>query len=333
MSPIKIVSLILTMSYIKIVSLILQVLIGSVLHQCPPLVQPKWIQKVLSGVFTGITIILTFLGVSLYPAAEPLSPLVVAILLVAFSLVPPFAGLLESKYRSDGQSIYSTNRFPGHVLTNILGALTASGFVWVAHSTNGFDEFVARFPHGAAFNVMLPFAVFAVFYFVRWQQVDACPDIDEAVKHPGWEDKITGFSLRQCSQLINVLYLIAVAFVATTTFLYLAAYGMEQAKAGQPLSVSWQVIFTIVVFLLFLHFCGLRWSRQYRAVYLAFLTGTPAALVGVIIWLSWYRNDKFRNIAAVLIVGFSYVGYCVEAVFDSLAKNEKLHLIPTCVQD
>jgi hypothetical protein len=320
------------MSPVKIASFILQLLLLFVQVYLPP-VQPEGLQKAIMFVFGGIALFFTFIGIPLYPAGGPVGPLVVAVGLVAFALVPPFAGLLESKFGPNGQAIYSTgvlpgtaNRFPGHLLTNILGALASSACLWVAHSTNGFDKFVARFPHDAAFNIMLPLSMITVFSFARWQQADACPDIDEIVKHSGWEVKITGFSLRHWHQLTNVLYLIAVAFTATTTFVYLVAYVMEQAKAGQPLEVSWQIILVILVSLSFLYACGGPWSRQYRAVYLTFLTGTPAALGSVIFLLSWFRDDVIRNIAVMSIVGIGYVLYCVEAVLASRAQGEMLHL-------
>ncbi len=316
------------MSPVKIASFILQLLLLFGQEFVPP-VQPVLIQKTLMYLFAVIALGFTYLGIPLYPAAGPVGPLTVAVGLVAFALVPPFTGLLESKCRLDGESVYSIGRqFPGHLLTNILGALASSAFVWVAYSTNGFHEFVARFPHDAAFNMMLPLATIVVFSFARWQQVHACPDIDELVneKNSDWKVKITGSSLRHWHQLTNVLYLIIVTFTATTTFLYLVAYGMEQAKAGQPLAVSWQVILTILVSLSFLYACGGPWSREYRAVYLTFLTGTPAALGAVIIWLSWLRDDAIRNIAAVSIVGIGYVLYCVEAVLASRAQGERLHL-------
>ena len=250
------------MSPVKIASFILQLLLLFGQVYLPP-VQPEGLKKVIMFVFGGIALFFTCIGIPLYPAGGPVGTLVFAVGLVVFALVPPIAGLLESKFRTNGQAIYSTgvlpgtaNRFPGHLLTNILGALASSACLWVAHSINGFDKFVARFPHDAAFNIMLPLSMITVFSFARWQQADACPDIDEVVKHSGWEVKITGFSLRHWHQLTNVLYLIAVAFTATTTFVYLVAYGMVQAKAGQPLEVSWQIILVILVSLSFLYACG-----------------------------------------------------------------------------
>lgn len=320
------------MSPVIIASLVLQLLLLAGQTFLPP-VYPECIQKALMYVFGAIALVFTYFGIPLYPAAEAVSPLVVAVGLVAFALIPPFTGLRESKSALDGQSIYSTgvlpgttSRFPGHLLTNILGALASSAYLWLADSTNGFNEFVAKFPHDAAFNIMLPLSMIVVFSFARWQQAQACPDIDKVVKSPGLEGKITGFSLRHWHQLTNVLYLIVVAFTATTTFLYLVSYGMEQAKAGDPIEVSWQVILTILVSLSFLYACGGPWSRQYRAVYFTFLTGVPAALGAAIIWLSWFRNDAIRNIAAVSIVGIGYVLYCCEVVLAGRVKGELLHL-------
>lgn len=312
-----------------ITSIVIMVVLKIIEEKAPP-VYPARIHKWLSIAIFFFTIIFTALHIPLYPAAGSVDLWVIVGGLLVFATVSPFAGLLESKYRSDGQAIYSTgvlpgttNRFPGHLLTNVSGAIAAFTFWWVANSTAGFDLFVAKFPYDAAFNVMMPLSAVSAFALVRWQQVDACPDVDEAMKHSGGEAKIAGFSLSHGHQLANVLHLIITTFIAATSFLYLVAYGMEQAKDGHPLAVSWQVFFTILATLAFLYACGGPWSRANRAVYLTFLTGTPAALGGAILWLSWFRDDAFRNILMVSIVGIGYVLYCVEAVMADWAGDGK----------
>jgi hypothetical protein len=323
---------------IPIVASLALMLVLKVIEEYAPPAYPTRVRKPLSIVIFGIAASFTVLHIPLYPAAGSVDPWMIVGGLLAFATVSPFAGLLESRYRSDGQAIYSTgmlpgttNRFPGHLLTNISGAVVACAFWWVANSTAGFDQFVAKFPYDAAVNVMVPLSAVAVFAFVRWQQVDACQDIDEAMKHPGGEATIAGFSLSHGHQLANVLHLIAATSIATISFLYLVAYGMEQARVGPPLAVSWQVVVTILATLGFLYACGGPWSRANRAVYLTFLTGTPAALGGAILWLSWFRDDTIRNTLMVSIVGIGYLLYCVEAVFADWAGDGRppLHYFST----
>jgi hypothetical protein len=86
------------------------------------------------------------------------------------------------------------------------------------------------------------------------------------------------------------------------------------------------VILTILATLSFLYACGAPWSRANKAVYLVFLTGTPAALGGAIIWLSWFRDDVIRDTAAVSIVGIGYVLYCVEVVLATRADKKDIHV-------
>jgi hypothetical protein len=321
------------MTHVKMASMVLQVILLG-FQQFAPNVYPTRIQKTIAFVAGAIALVCTSTGVALYPAELPSGPITLAIVLVAFALIPPLIGLLESRSKDNGQAIYSTrtlpgtsNRFPGHLLTNLLGALAVSSLVWVAHSTPGFDSFSANFSDDVAFNIMLPLATIVMFAFARWQQVSACPDIDERVgRDSNWEESIAGFSLRHWHQTTNVLYLIAATFVATTSVLYLFAYSMNQAKSGQPLQLSWQVVVTAVVVLSFLFACGGPWSREHRAVYLTFLTGTPAALGAVLIWLSLFVANEARNIAALAIVGAGYVLYCAEAVVSSRKRGEKLEL-------
>lgn len=322
------------MTLVEKVSVVIQLLLAGFLQFAPP-VRPELIQKVLGFMVSAIALVFTSAHVPLYLGALPFSTLSIATGLVAFALMPPLLGLLESRFRQHGQRIYSTgvvretsNRFATHAITNFLGALAAASLVWLARSTNGFDGFLARFTNDAAFNITLPLATIMIFAFVRWQQVDACPDIDERAKRDDahWERGIAGYSLRHLHQLTNVLYLITVTFTATTAILYLFAYAMEQAKAGKPLTVSWQVILVVVVALSFLYACGSRRSRDHRAVYLTFLTGTPVALGAALVWLSLFRADRARNIAAASVVGIGYGLYCTEAVVSSRGQGEKLHL-------
>lgn len=315
-----------------VVSVALQVGLG-VLREFSPPVRPERIGKIVGILIGAIALICTAFGLALYPAALLTSPVWIATGFVLLALLSPLAGLVESRVRKNGQAVYSTgivpgtpNRLPGHLITNVLGALAVAGLVWVAHSTNGFDAFIAKFADDSAFNIMLPLATAVVFAFARWQQVNACPTIDERATEANHEDLIAGFSLRHWHQLLNVLYLIVATFAATTAILCLLAFAMEQSKAGHPLTLSWQAVLGIVISLLFVYACGGPWARDNRAVYLTFLTGAPAALCGVLIWLSWFREGAARNIAALAVVGVGYPVYCVEAVLGSRNRGEKVHL-------
>jgi hypothetical protein len=316
-----------------VVSFVLQIGLLA-LAEFSPVVRPERIQKVVRILIGVIAPLCTLFGLALYPVALRTNPLWIATGLVGLALLSPLAGLVESRVRKNGQAVYSTgvapgtpNRLPGHLITNVLGALAAAGLVWVAHSTNGFNVFIAAFADGAAFNIMLPLATVVIFAFARWQQVDTCPDIDErATREAAHEDLITGSSLRHWHQFLNVLYLIVATFAATTAILCLLAYAMEQSKAGRPLILSWQVVVGIVVSLLFVYACGGPWARDNRAVYLTFLTGVPVALCAVLIWLSWLREDAARNFTALAVVGVGYVAYCIMVVLNSRNRGEKVHL-------
>jgi hypothetical protein len=288
-----------------------------------PSAYPKWIHKALKNAIAVFSIIFTFWGIALYPAARPW---MVAAGLVVLAALSPLVGLLEAKYGRKDNAIYTQDRLRGHLLTNVLGALAAYAFWWVARSYTGFEQFVTKDPRNAAFNVMLPFLCVVVFAFVRSQQLDRCPGLDSIPTDLERKVAIEGYSLAHWHQVLNVLHLLAVTFIGSTSFLYLVAFGMRAAKDGHPLVVSWQVVFAIVVTLGFLYACGGPWSSGNRAVYLTFLTGTPAALGGAALWLSWFRDDPPRNAIAVLIVGGGYVLYCVEAVLTSGGPDKKVHL-------
>ena len=304
------------------ISILVQAVVA-VVQDYVPSAYPKWIHKTLKNVIAVFSIVFTGLGIAVYPAVRPW---MVAAGLVVLAALSPLVGRLEAKYGPSGQAVYTKDRFRGHLLTNLLGAVVAYAFWSAARSSTGFEQFVTKDPRNAAFNVMLPFLCVVVFAFVRSQQLDVCPDLDNVPGESKREAAIKGFSLAHVHQVLNVVHLIAVTFIASTSFLYLVAYGMRAAKDGHPLVVSCQIVFTMVATLSFLYACGGPWSRGNRAVYLTFLTGTPAALGGAAMWLSWFRDDPTRNTVAVLIVGAGYVLYCVEAVLTGRGPNEKVHL-------
>jgi hypothetical protein len=147
-----------------------------------------------------ITLACTDVGFSLNPAGSLFVPWTVAILI--FASVPPLIGLLESRLRANGQAVYSTratardgNRFPGHLVSNVAGAVAAASLVWAVRTTQGFGDFLGHFSNFAAFNIALPLVCLVILAFVRVQQIGVCPDIDARVKSdPDWERSILGYS-------------------------------------------------------------------------------------------------------------------------------------------
>jgi hypothetical protein len=321
------------MTPVKIVSLVFQIALLVGMNYLPP-VYPARIQKVLGTAISGVALVFTTLNIPLYPAALPIGPIELGVGLVFLALLSPVAGLIESRGGKNGQAVYSTgvipgtpNRLPGHLLSNVMGALATAAIVWGARSSVDLPAFDVQFPDDAAFNIVLPLATLTVLSFARWQQVTACPDIDERARRgPDPDEGIVGYSLGHWHQLANILYLIGAFFTAMTAVLYMFAFSMEQAKAGRPLPTSWQAIVAILLVLGFFFVCGGPWSREHEAVYLAFLTGTPAVLSAALIWLSWFQNSTFRNIAALSITGLGYLVYCVEVVLHNRARGDRLQL-------
>ena len=156
----------------------------------------------------------------------------------------------------------------------------------------------------------------------------ACGDIDERVKRsdPGWERHIAGFSLRHLHQFLNATYLIAAIFTVASTLLFLFAFALTQAKAGQPLVVSWKTFVPIVAALAFLFACGLPASRQNRAVFLTFLTGAPATLCAALVWLSLFQSSVMRNVGALAIVLVGYAVYSLEVILEVRSRGGRLEV-------
>jgi hypothetical protein len=290
---------------------------------------PAKIYTVLCFMVFAATPLVTFAHIPLYPPPGSASPWAVAAVLLGLAVTAPIVGVGESMW-SRQEVVFSNNRFLGHLRTNLFGALAASALWWVADSASGLAGPLATFPSSdIVLNVMLPVSAGAVLQFVRWQQMDALGKVDDRTidevmrKDPKeGEGKIVGFSLRHWHQLANIAHLVAATFVASCSFLFLVAYAMKQTAGEHPV-LTWPVVAAILLTLSFLYACGARGSRENKAVYLTFLTGTPAALGGAMLWLAWFRNGTFRDGAMALIGVVGYVLYCVEAVLADWARDEK----------
>lgn len=312
-----------------------------------PTVYPKSIHGWLQSIISVFALAMTFFDYSIFPASGSVSPMWVAVALIALAMVSPLAGLITARFAANGQAVYFVgerkgmrtrwaemkeklsrrnaneerqafsekknepkSRFAPHIVSNISGALVASALYWLAYRTPGFENFVASFPNDAAFNVLLPVMTVVVLAFVRYQQTLICPNLDDRMREPDGKTQITGYSLRHFHQIANVVHLIVAAFIASASYLYLVAYAMRNAKAGHPLELSWGVILAITATLAFVCLLGTPRLRVDRSVYLTFLTGTPAALGGAIVWLLWLKHDVLRDSVAFSIVGIGYVTYC-----------------------
>ena len=278
----------------------------------------------------AVTMFFTTFNISLYPV----NPWVVGSILLGFAVAAPIAGYFESKRQPDGQAVYcmkrKANRFPGHLLTNLLGAMAAFALWDVVHSVPGVENtFAESLPNAnIAFNLLLPVSAAAAVLFVRWQQEDAFRKHDrqhkiDEVNSSCRERNIVGFSLSHRHQQLNFLHLVFVTYVASMSGALLLAHGMQATRVVLSAVSLWLVIAAILATLAFLFACGAPNSRDSRAVYLTFLTGTPAALGGAILWLSCFKADAVRNTAMVAVAGIGYVFYCVEAVFADWARDNR----------
>ncbi len=316
----------LTPSPFIVVSVLLQIALLAFSEFAMPTAQPEKTQRVIIFLSGVVALVFTGLDLPLYHLVIFVSPLLVLAILLGFALLPPFAGWIEGMR---DPAVFARDRFLTHLATNASGALAAGAFVWVGHTTPGFDSFTVEFKNEAAFNIVLPMTTIVIMAFVRWQQLNACPRLDElvAAHDPAWKDEIKGFSLRHFHQLTNAIYLVLVTFMGAGMILYLFAFTLEHAKAGDPLALSWQFAVAIVALLAFLFACGLPASRQHQAVYLTFLTGTPAALMVSVVWLALMQQSTVRNAFALTIIVVGYVLYCAEAVLgSSRGTNDKVQL-------
>ncbi|WP_445165447.1 hypothetical protein ACTXG7_16145 [Mycolicibacterium sp. Dal123E01] len=299
-----------TVSAIAVVSVILQIILLAVDKWLMPKAQPSKFQEPIVFVVGSATIAATTLNIPFYHYLMASNLWVVGGALLALAIAPPVIGVIEARVRRN-PDVYATDRFNEHLRNNFVGFVATLLFILAARWTTGFDDFTVQFKNESAFNIVLPLTVVTIFAFVRWQQDKADEDLDARMerKDPDWERKIAGFSLRYVNQLANVLYLIVVTFTAAGTILYMFSYTLNQAKNNSPLSLSLPLALAMVGVLGFLIVCGLPSMKKFQAVYLNFLTGTPAALMVIVVWIALLKESHLRNYFALGVVVIGYATY------------------------
>lgn len=293
-------------------SIMIQILLIWVNRRAPR-VYPEHIKNRFTDSITAISIILTGITITVFPVKAPV--LAIAIGIFFFAVAPPCIGLAENRWRTNGEQIFERKRFWPHLSSNAVGAAAATLFFVSASTTHGLPAFATSFRDQSAFNVVLPLVTIVVFAFLRSQQVDECPTIDDVVKSNGdWESAIRGNSLTARHQIANTIHLLLTNFIGASSVLYLLGYTILQAKAHHPLSFTWQMGLAMALFVLYLFICGSPPLWQYRAVYLTFLTGMPGVLIVVMIWLALLQPSFSRNLFAVLLITIGYLLYSALAV-------------------
>ena len=275
--------------------------------------QPEAMQEIIVAVIGIVTLILTFAKEPIFPSSRP-APIVIISLLI-IGITAPLMGLVENWLRRGAGQVFDPKRFWGHLFGNCFGALAAGLFFAAGQTVNGFTDFARNFSDASAFNIVLPITTLIIFAFVRQQQTQICPKLDQMVKdEQNWAEKIRGYSLLDLNQIFNCVFLIAATFIGASTILYLFSFSLLQAKSGTPVEFSLQIALAILALVGFLLICGSPLSWDNRTVYFTFLTGTPGVLIATMVWLALLKESFWRNLFAVAFVGAGYILYCAAVV-------------------
>lgn len=313
------------MSPVIVASIVIQIALSYAQEKLPAAC-PKSTSAWFSRITVGIALVFTAAQISVIGVLFGWGIWGVTIALFVLAIVPPISGYIENKFRKNGPEVFAMDRFLSHLVTNLLGSLAVSAFVWAAISTPQFDTFVASFGDDAAFNIVLPLASAVALAFARSEQIKHSGGVDlDTAPADVAEQAITGYSLRHVHQLTNTIHLTVMVFVAGATMLYLFAQTMSSAKEGSPLEVSWQVVASVVLTLVFFLACGLPIIRKdSRAIWMTFATGTPAAMGIALVWLALFAEDTLRNAAIVLVLGGAYAAYSVEMILAERESKRKV---------
>lgn len=284
--------------------------------------EPAWLSKWIVTGIAAITLVLTFLHIAAYPAALPLPLWEIGAILFVIAVASPSLGLLENRLKAP-RVAYGSDRTRNHIINNVLGAGVATATIALARRFPGTSADALRFSNDEVFNVFLPLCAMVVLYFVYGQQEHSSPSQSLVVPESDASQTKYENSLLRWHQFANVLHLIIMTLVATSSFLYVLAVSMLHSRAGQPLPFTWEPAVTVSLALAFVLACGLPRARDNRSVYLTFLTGTPAILCVSILWTSFFADSMARNAFAFIATSLAYVIYVALVVLDLRERGEQ----------
>jgi hypothetical protein len=215
---------------IVIVSLALQI-VAAFASWFIPSPQPKLISELLTTSTLAGAIFMTAHDLPLTNVVFKLNLFTAAAILLVWAAIPPLAGLIETRISrrhhlgNNEESPYSHKRFTHHLVANLVLASFSLALLRVSQAIAAHDKATAHWLiDTAAIDVALPLATLITLAWVRWEQVNECPDLDERVEqHKEYERQIYGFSLKRAHQFLNVTFLSTTLFVALTTGLYILA--------------------------------------------------------------------------------------------------------------
>lgn len=150
----KLKSLVKKLSPVIVISLAIQTVAGVVLDNAPRPEPDSYAHPLADLIIYGAPIA-TACNNPLYPAGWNLSWVKTGIGLTILGVLPPILGLIEARLGHDPQ-IYQSDRFVGHLGTNVIAALAATALVGVSKQVSGYRAFTDTFTDKAALNCMLP---------------------------------------------------------------------------------------------------------------------------------------------------------------------------------
>lgn len=302
----KLKTKILTQSPLKLVVFFVVLALAIPLAFAPKPQPERW--ATILGFIFGLGTIASgeFRRMPLYPAAWSLSSRKTGLALLFLGILPPIVGPIEAWLRGDPQ-IFQFDRFPLHLITNFASVVGATALLVLIRSIDGVREFNLSVEDKTALNCVLPMAMLSAFAYVRWQQGEVPAG-----------SPLTGYLLSHVHQAANFVFLTVIWFTAATTVLYLFAVAIRRRQRNDPLPYSWQIGLAMVLSVVFFYVCGYAaWSQSHRAMNLTFLTGAPAALAAVLVFLSLLQSSTARLWLTIAFASVGYSLYTVEVIFAS----------------
>lgn len=310
------------MTMLKTLSLILAIVIMVGAACVGPKAKPAKICGRIYAIIGIATVALGTLNVPVYPAEIPLPMWVMGAVLLVLAAAPPLLGLLENRVKRP-RIAFGRGRFLGHIATNLLGGLLATGTILMSRRVSSMVDSSIAFTNDDLFNVFLPLCASVVLYFVYSQQEkQAEPDSEHKSPRSGVQNRYEN-SLSRWHQLANVIFLIAVTVSTLSSFVCVFAISMIHAREGNRLPFTWETAIVISAVLIFVLVCGFPGVRDDRSVYMTFLTGTPAVLCVAILWTTFFRDSTLRDAFIYIATTVSYVVYVTLVILELRARGER----------
>lgn len=195
------------------------------------------------------------------------------LLIVVLAVYP---SLRAKRDRKTSPSIASPGYAKANCFFNCAGAANAIAMLWIIYEEIDDFRFLENFYIETIIQFLFPLCMMIAFSYQSIEQENA----DELDHDP---------SLKWPNQMWNLMHLFSTYFWALFSGAMMLSYTCYCYIYHMTLTLNWRYLVFLSLGLVFFYSCS---NHRHEYIYMIFLTGVPAFLIGSAQWMSWFTVDE-----------------------------------------